>query len=384
MIEKIYNAFLEKYNGNPVLVQSPGRINLIGEHTDYNDGLVLPAAINKYIFFAVAKNNTEMVNVFSYDFNDSISFSINDIKRSDTSWVNYIIGVINEIQKSGKEINGFDLVFGGDIPIGAGLSSSAALETGLAFVLNDIFDLALSSFDIVKLSQKAENNFVGVNCGIMDQYAVVYGKENNVFRIDCRSLEHQYFPFKSTEYQLLLCNSNVKHSLVESQYNNRRKQCEIGVEILQKHYPSIRKLRDVSVDMLLKHEKEFDADVFAKCSYVVEENTRVIKACKALNNDDIKSFGSYMYQTHEGLSVKYNVSCKELDFLVDFTKEYEEVYGSRMMGGGFGGCTLNIIRKDFKDKFIELLSGKYKNEFNIDVDFYDIDIVDGTKYCSLQ
>jgi len=384
MIEKIYNAFLEKYNGNPVLVQSPGRINLIGEHTDYNDGLVLPAAINKYIFFAVAKNNTEMVNVFSYDFNDSISFSINDIKRSDTSWVNYIIGVINEIQKSGKEINGFNLVFGGDIPIGAGLSSSAALETGLAFVLNDIFDLALSSFDIVKLSQKAENNFVGVNCGIMDQYAVVYGKENNVFRIDCRSLEHQYFPFKSTEYQLLLCNSNVKHSLVESQYNNRRKQCEIGVEILQKHYPSIRKLRDVSVDMLLKHEKEFDADVFAKCSYVVEENTRVIKACKALNNDDIKSFGSYMYQTHEGLSVKYNVSCKELDFLVDFTKEYEEVYGSRMMGGGFGGCTLNIIRKDFKDKFIELLSGKYKNEFNIDVDFYDIDIVDGTKYCSLQ
>ena len=379
MINKIYNSFCKRFKNKPVLIQSPGRINLIGEHTDYNDGFVLPAAIDKYIFFAVADNKTNNVNIFSFDFNDSLSFELTDIQRSDKNWANYIIGVINELQKSEKKIHGFDLVFGGNIPIGAGLSSSAALETGLAFGLNKIFNLGLSSLEIVKLSQKAENNFVGVNCGIMDQFAAVFGKEKNVFKLDCRTLEYEYFPFISDDYQLLLCNSNVKHSLVSSEYNKRRKQCETGVKILKNHYPSINKLRDVTSKILFKCKEEFDEDVFAKCSYVVEENERLIKACEDLNKNNLKLFGKRMYETHEGLKTKYDVSCKELDFLVDFTKNYDGVLGARMMGGGFGGCTINLVKKDFKDKMIELLSLKYKNIFNIDAEFYDIDIVEGTK-----
>lgn len=379
MINKIYNSFCKRFKNKPVLIQSPGRINLIGEHTDYNDGFVLPAAIDKYIFFAVADNKTNNVNIFSFDFNDFVSFELTDIQRSDKNWANYIIGVINELQKSGKKIQGFDLVFGGNIPIGAGLSSSAALETGLAFGLNKIFNLGLSSLEIVKLSQKAENNFVGVNCGIMDQFAAVFGKEKNVFKLDCRTLEFEYFPFISDDYQLLLCNSNVKHSLVSSEYNKRRKQCETGVKILKNHYPSINKLRDVTLEILFKCKEEFDEDVFAKCSYVVEENERLIKACEDLNKNNLKLFGKRMYETHEGLKTKYDVSCKELDFLVDFTKNYDGVLGARMMGGGFGGCTINLVKKDFKDKMIELLSLKYKNIFNIDAEFYDIDIVGGTK-----
>ena len=248
------------------------------------------------------------VNVFSFDFNDSVSFELTNIKKSDKNWANYIIGVINELQKSGKKIKGFDLVFGGNIPIGAGLSSSAALETGLAFGLNKIFSLGLSSLEIVKLSQKAENNFVEVNCGIMDQFAAVFGKEKNVFRLDCRTLEYEYFPFESNDYQLLLCNSNVKHSLVSSEYNKRRKQCETGVKILKNYYPSINKLRDVTSEILFKHKEEFDEDVFAKCSYVVEENSRLIKACEDLNKNDLKSFGKRMYETHEGLKTKYAVA----------------------------------------------------------------------------
>lgn len=380
MKEKIYNSFCKRFKNKPILIQSPGRINLIGEHTDYNDGFVLPAAINKYIYFAVADNKTNNVNIFSFDFNDSLSFELTDIQRSDKNWANYIIGIINELQKSRKKIKGFDLVFGGNIPIGAGLSSSAALETGLAFALNKIFSLGLNSLEIVKLSQKAENNFVGVNCGIMDQFATVFGKEKNVFKLDCRTLEYEYFPFVSDDYQLLLCNSNVKHSLVSSEYNKRRKQCETGVEILKNYYPYIKKLRDVTPEILLKHKKEFDEDVFAKCSYVIEENTRLIKACEDLTKNNLKSFGKRMYETHEGLKTKYEVSCKELDFLVEFTKNYDEVLGARMMGGGFGGCTINLIRKNFKDKMIELLSSKYKSKFNINAEFYDISIVDGTKF----
>ena len=379
MINKIYNSFCKRFKNKPVLIQSPGRINLIGEHTDYNDGFVLPAAIDKYIFFAIADNKTNNVNIFSFDFNDFVSFELTHIQKSNKNWANYIIGVINELQKSEKKIHGFDLVFGGNIPIGAGLSSSAALETGLAFGLNKIFNLGLSSLEIVKLSQKAENNFVGVNCGIMDQFAAVFGKEKNVFKLDCRTLEYEYFPFISDDYQLLLCNSNVKHSLVSSEYNKRRKQCKTGVEILKKYYPSINKLRDVTLEILFKYKEDLDEDVFAKCSYVVEENERLIKACEDLNKNNLKLFGKRMYETHEGLKTKYDVSCKELDFLVDFTKNYDGVLGARMMGGGFGGCTINLVKKDFKDKMIELLSLKYKNIFNIDAEFYDIDIVEGTK-----
>ena len=379
MIENnIHSIFKEKFDTKPLLAKSPGRINLIGEHTDYNDGFVLPAAIDKYIYFAIAKNDTDTCNVYSYDFREFVSFPITQKEKINKGWANYLIGIINEFQKHGKEIKGFDLVFGGNIPIGAGLSSSAALETGLAFVLNLIFDLNLDTLELIKLSQKAENNFVGVNCGIMDQFAAMKGKSNHVIKLDCRNLEYEYLPFEAKDYQLLLCNSNVKHNLVSSEYNKRRKQCEEGVKILSNKYQGIKKLRDVTLENLISCKEELGIDVFNKCSYVVEENQRLLNACNELKSNDLTSFGELMYQTHKGLREKYEVSCKELDFLVDLTKNFPEIPGSRMMGGGFGGCSINLIRKDFKQKFIQLTLKEYKAKFGIDAEFYDINIVDGT------
>lgn len=377
--EKIYRQFKAKFEDEPMMVESPGRINLIGEHTDYNDGFVLPAAIDKYIYLAINKSKNNLCNVFSCDFNESVTFPINQQQKSEKHWANYLIGVINEISKRGKKLSGFNLAFGGNIPIGAGLSSSAALETGLVFALNKLFSLGFNSLDLIKISQDAENNFVGVNCGIMDQFAAVMGKKDYFVKLDCRSLEFEYFPFNIDNYQLLLCNSNVKHSLVDSEYNNRRLECEKGVKILSKYLNNITKLRDVSSKEIENYKADFSISTYEKCSYVIEENSRLIEVCNHLNNKNLKSVGELMYETHEGLKNKYKVSCSELDFLVDFTKQHNEILGSRMMGGGFGGCTINLIKKDFKDNFIKLISKAYKEKFNIEAEFYDINIVDGTR-----
>lgn len=377
--EKIYRQFIEKYEGEPIMVESPGRINLIGEHTDYNDGFVLPAAIDKYIYLAINKSKDNSCNVFSYDFNESVIFPINQQQKSEKHWANYLIGVINEISNRRKKLSGFNLVFGGNIPIGAGLSSSAALETGLVFALNKLFNLNFDLLELIKISQDAENNFVGVNCGIMDQFVAIMGKKNHFVKLDCRTLEFEYFPFKTDNYQLLLCNSNVKHNLVDSEYNDRRQECEKGVKILGSCLKNITKLRDVSSEELESYKADFPISTYEKCSYVIEENSRLIEACKQLNNNSLSRVGKLMYETHEGLKNKYKVSCSELDFLVNFTKQYDEISGSRMMGGGFGGCTINLIKKDFKKDFIQLISKVYKEKFNIEAEFYNINIVDGTR-----
>jgi len=380
MLKKnIYRQFISKFEGEPIMVESPGRINLIGEHTDYNDGFVLPAAIDKYVYLAINKSKDNSCNVLSYDFNESVTFPIYQQQKSEKHWANYLIGVINEISKRGKKLSGFNLVFGGNIPIGAGLSSSAALETGLVFALNKLFNLGFNSLDLIKISQDAENNFVGVNCGIMDQFAAVMGKKSHFVKLDCRSLEFEYFPFKTDNYQLLLCNSNVKHNLVDSEYNDRRLECEKGVKILSKYLKNITKLRDISSEELENYKADFPIGTYEKCSYVIEENSRLIEACEQLNNSNLNQVGELMYETHVGLKNKYKVSCSELDFLVDFTKQYDEIMGARMMGGGFGGCTINLIKNEFVNDFTQLISKAYKEKFNIEAEFYNINIVDGTR-----
>jgi|YelNatPaOPRAMG01_1025707.scaffolds.fasta_scaffold06379_3 galactokinase len=380
IVEKYKELFFEK----PILFRSPGRINLIGEHTDYNLGFVLPAAIDKAIYFAVNKRNDDKCKIFSLDMNDSYEFSLNDIHKSGKHWPDYLIGTVEQILNKGKKISGFNCVFGGDIPIGAGLSSSAALEGGIAFALNKIFKLEISRIDLVKLAQKAENDFVGVQCGIMDQYINIFGKSENALRIDCRTLDYKYFPFEFKNVSIVLFNSNVSHMLASSEYNQRRKECNSGVEIIKREFNTIESLRDVSVDLLSKFKSRMETKIYQRCKYVVEENERVLKACEALDIRDLKTFGSLMYQTHEGLSKDYEVSCRELDFLVSLTKDNPAVYGARMMGGGFGGCTINLIENAQIEAVSNYVIESYKKEFNIEAKIYITKIGSGTNIISLK
>ncbi|MCS7004649.1 MAG: galactokinase [Cytophagales bacterium] len=376
----IESKFIERFSSKPqCFYKAPGRINLIGEHTDYNEGFVLPAAIDKEIVFAISPNHSDRVRLFTYDFNDYFEFSLQIVKKSSVSWVNYILGVIAQFQKNGYALSGFDCVYGGDVPSGAGLSSSAAVECGLAFALNDLFSFGIDKMTLAKMAQKAEHEFVGVFCGIMDQFASIFGREGYVVRLDCRSLEYVYFPFDMSEYKIVLCDTQVKHSLASSEYNTRRYECEQGVLLLQKHYPFIQSLRDVSIEILEKHKEELSTNVFKRCLYVVKENMRVLQACQALEKGDLKSFGQLMYASHEGLSKDYQVSCKELDFLVEKAQQRSEVIGSRMMGGGFGGCTINLVKKESVDSFVEAMSQMYQRELGKTLKTYITTIQDGAK-----
>ncbi|MCK5102975.1 MAG: galactokinase [Cyclobacteriaceae bacterium] len=376
--EEIKNKFTSTFNKNPLVVRSPGRINMIGEHTDYNEGYVMPAAIDKQIVCAISANYNHKCKIIAYDLDDSFEFDITNFKKSDKGWPNYILGVIEQFQKRGMEIRGFDCVFGGDIPLGAGLSSSAAMECAFAFSFNLLYEHNLPKLEIVKLSQAAENEFVGVKCGIMDQFASVHGKVDQIFRLDCKTLEFEYFNFVLDEYRLVLCDTQVKHSLASSEYNTRRNECEEGVAILQKRYKNIHSLRDVTIEVLTKHESEINPVTFKRCKYIVEENARVIDCCDLLQKGDLIGFGENMFQTHEGLSNDYEVSCKELDFLAAKAKESNMVIGARMMGGGFGGCTINIVKIERLDQFINYMTDAYKNELNRELKTYVVKIENGT------
>ncbi len=348
-----------------LIVDSPGRINIIGEHTDYNNGFVLPTAIDKKIRFKLKKNgNTDTCNVYSQNFDASFSFDLKKVEKSDQQWENYILGVIYEIQQLSDKLEGFDCVLDSDIPVGSGISSSAALECGLAFGLNELFNLELSKLTIVELSQRAEHNFVGTKCGIMDQFASVMSKKDHVILLDCQTLAFRYVPIKIEPYKIVLLNTNVSHNLASGEYNLRRGQCEKGVEIIKQKHPEINSLRDVSITLLNEFKSEMPAIVFNRCTYVIEEKERVLNSVQALMNDHIDVVGKLMYNTHEGLQNLYEVSCPELDFLVDFSKNYEEVIGARMMGGGFGGCTINIIHSDAIEGFIKDASEAYLKKFN--------------------
>ena len=380
----ITEKFKELFGSSQLTVRSPGRINLIGEHTDYNEGFVLPAAIDKEIYFAFAKNNGKECRIFSYDYGEMNAFSLDDFSPVPQGWINYIMGVVAQLQADGHRIEGFDCVFGGNIPIGAGLSSSAALENGVCLGLSSLFDLNLDKISMVRHSQKAEHEYAGVACGIMDQFASMMGKAAHAIRLDCRSMEYVYFPLDFEEYQFILCDTKVEHALADSEYNQRRSECELGLTAVQNFYSGISSLRDVTYEMLDTVRVEVPPVVYERCSYVLEENDRLLKGCELLKKGDFEGFGKLMYGSHDGLSKKYEVSCKELDFLVDFTRERDEVLGARMMGGGFGGCTINLVKRDQKEKLQAEITAAYYEQFMRSPEIYEVNIVDGTSVLEVK
>ena len=379
--ESIKQKFAELYNQTPdIIVRAPGRINLIGEHTDYNDGFVLPAAIDKAIYFAVSKRDDRTIKLFAYDLDDAYEFSLDNLNKSDKGWANFLIGMVAEMTKNTDKLTGgFNVVFGGNVPLGAGLSSSAAVESGIGFALNQLYGFELSSIDLALTAQQAEHNFAGVKCGIMDMFASIHGKNKAVIKLDCRDLSYEYFPFNTSEYAIVLCNSGVKHNLGDTEYNKRRAECEEGVSILQNAFPQVDSLRDVTVHMLRSQADKLPQIVYNRCRYVVEEIHRVELACKDLLNDDFIAFGQKMYETHSGLSELYEVSCDELDFLVEQTIDNDAVAGSRMMGGGFGGCTINLVKKEAVDQFLTEIGRAYEDKFGQKLVSYKVAITNGVE-----
>lgn len=361
-----------------VTAQAPGRINLIGEHTDYNDGFVLPAAIDRKMTVRAHRNGTpSAVHLTDSRQQQSFSFDLRDFSPLEKGWQNYVMGVVSELQKLGGAIGGFDAAFEGNVPVGSGMSSSAALECSFATALNELFGLGFSKRQLIEASQMAEHHFVGIKCGIMDQFASVMGRKDHVILLDCRNLEFQYFPLELGAYQLLLLNTNVSHTLASSEYNTRRAECGEGVHILQQEYPNIRNLRDVTLEQVVANKEKMPGHIFRRCRHVVAENRRVLDATKALPAGDFKTLGELMYQSHFSLQNDYEVSCPELDFLVQQTLGKEYIPGSRMMGGGFGGCTINIIEKGRVAEFVEQVSTIYRDRFGIDLTPIEVAIGDG-------
>ena len=379
MIDTIRQKFVSLHHEEPVIARSPGRINLIGEHTDYNMGFVLPAAIDKAIYFAASPREDGEIHLYANDLDEHYSGTIQSIEKSGMQWPDYILGSLQQLQQNGYDIKGFNGVIGGDVPLGAGLSSSAAVECASLFAFAKIFSLDIDRLTIVKLAQKAENFFVGVMCGIMDQFASAFGKKDHAIKLDCRSLEYQYVPFKLTDIDIVLFNTNVEHSLASSEYNLRRQQCEKGVALIKEKYPQVNSLRDATPEMVEEILKPGDEVVYRRCSFIVGEIQRVTDACADLEHGDIISFGQKMYVTHYGLSHDYEVSCKELDFLVDYVKPNPAVIGARMMGGGFGGCTINLVKKDEREKLISEVSPAYKEATGLDLKVYVVAIENGTE-----
>jgi len=373
----VKKIFEEKFKKQPHLYYSPGRINLIGEHIDYNDGFVMPAAIDKGIFFAVLPNNSDKINCYSIDFDESISVPLSEVRKMD-GWKNYVLGVVNEFQKLNLPVKGFDFAFGGNIPIGGGLSSSAALEGGISFSLNELCKFGMSRKELALLGQRAEHNFPAVMCGIMDQYANMMSKKGTVMLLDTKNISNEYIPLNIEGYEIILINTKVHHSLAASEYNQRRKECEKGLEMLKKGL-NIQSFRDIkNAEELLPFKDEMGDKIYRRCLFVVEEILRTKKAAVLLKENDLIGFGKLMFQTHEGLKNLYEVSCKELDFLVDKAKENNDVIGSRLMGGGFGGSTINIVKQEAVKPFLSEILPAYKNQFNIDAESYDVKVVNGT------
>ncbi|MFH6960960.1 galactokinase [Flavobacterium plurextorum] len=373
-------AFFENSFGTKPekIVLSPGRINIIGEHIDYNDGYVLPAAIDKVICFALEKNNSKKSKIIAIDLNEEFEIDLTqEVKLSDIVWTNYIRGVIKQLQDNGFSFEGFNCVFSSNIPVGSGLSSSAALECGMIFGIQQLFDLKIEKVDIALLGQKAEH-WVGINCGIMDQFSSVLGLENKVIQLDCNTLDYHYHNADFKDYSLVLFDSNVKHSLFTSEYNTRRIECEQGLSIIKSHFPEVKSFRNCTEEQLLSIQDKMDETVFKRVHYVVKEINRVIKACEALDKGNIEELGQLLFETHYGLSQEYEVSCAELDMLVDTAKADNNIIGSRLMGGGFGGCTINLIKKGHENEVKSKFSNLYLNTFGIELKFYDVKISNGT------
>ena len=372
MKDKLITEFKSRFNAEPVMYASSGRINLIGEHTDYNGGFVFPGAIDKEIMTAIAPNGTDKVNVYSVDIKQDAEFGLNEDDAPAQSWARYIFGVCREILKRGGVVKGFDAVFAGNVPLGAGLSSSAALESCFAFALNDMFnENTIDKFELARIGQSTEHNYCGVNCGIMDQFASVMGQKGKLMRLDCRSMEFEYFPFNPEDYELILVDSRVKHELADSPYNKRRQSCERVAKRL-----GLETLRDATMEMIESILPDITAEDYFRAKFVIEEKDRVLAVCEALNAGDYETVGQKMYETHRGLSKDYAVSCEELDFLNDVASECG-VTGSRIMGGGFGGCTINLVRKDLVENFIKTAVAKFNDKYGHEPKVYPVVISDG-------
>ncbi|MDY3143207.1 MAG: galactokinase [Parabacteroides sp.] len=378
MQEKIRAKFQELFNTTGSLYASPGRINLIGEHTDYNNGFVFPGAVDKGMIAEIKLNGTDKVRAFALDLNDYAEFGLNEEDAPEASWARYIFGVCREVIKRGGKIAGFDTVFAGDVPLGAGMSSSAALESTYAFALNDMFDLGIEKYELAKIGQATEHNYCGVKCGIMDQFASVFGRDGSLIRLDCRSGEYQYFPWHPKGYRLVLVNSCVKHELAGSPYNERRLQCEHVAEVIKQTHPEVESLRDASMEMLEEVKSQITADEYKRARYVIGEVVRVLTVCDALEKDDYETVGKMMYETHYGLSQEYEVSCEELDFLNDEAKKCG-VTGSRIMGGGFGGCTINLVKDELYDQFVKEVVPAFTEKYGHEPKIYDVIIGDGSR-----
>ncbi|MEQ1587285.1 MAG: galactokinase [Cyclobacteriaceae bacterium] len=375
--ETYHSLFVEKFSKVPFMVIAPGRINLIGEHTDYNDGFVMPAAVDKHIQFAVSKSESDLFTFYSVDYDKQISFRLDELKAGG-QWINYLMGVVDGFKQRGFTIGGVDCLFGGNIPTGAGMSSSAALCCGFGFALNELFGCKLTRLELAHIAQRAEHEFAGVRCGIMDQYASLFGKRESALLLDCRSLEHEYLPFHFPEIEVLLIDTKVKHSLASSSYNDRRAACEEGVSLLQKKNSTVHSLRDVTEPDLETIRSLVSKAVFSKCQFVVREIKRTQQAANLLKANDLVDFGKLMFETHWGLSKEYEVSCIESDLLVEMAAEFpNDVLGARQMGGGFGGCIINLVRREAVEKYSLAVRKKYVVTFKKEPDFYSVNFSQG-------
>lgn len=375
LIKHITTTFKNEFHEEPLLINSPGRINIIGEHTDYNEGFVFPAAINKSIIAAFSKSSKNVCKVIALDKNEICFFNLNNLSPiPNGNWRNYLIGVLAELKKAGRSIKPFNLVFGGDIPDGAGLSSSAALENSFVFGLNELFDLKLSKLEMIYISQRAEHNYVGVKCGIMDQYASMFGRENDALLLDCKTMISKPYTIDFNEYEMVLVNSNVSHNLVDAEYNNRREVCERVAKLL-----NVKALRDVNRDQLYFIKDHLTNSDYQKALYIIEENIRVLAAVRCIEANNIKGLGELLFASHKGMKDQFKISCKEIDFLVDYAKNKKNVIGSRMMGGGFGGCTINLVHKNAVKGFTNEIKESFITTFGFNCSIYHIKLSNGTQ-----
>lgn len=378
MKDRIAEKFRKLFNQDGDFFASAGRINLIGEHTDYNGGFVFPGAVDKGIMAEIMLNGTDKVCAFSVDIDEYVEFGLNEEDAPTQSWARYIFGVCREIIKRGGRIGGFNTVFAGDVPLGAGMSSSAALESTFAYALNYLFNLGIDKFELARIGQSTEHNYCGVKCGIMDQFASIFGKKGNLICLDCKTMEYKYFPFNPVGYKLVLLDSVVKHELASSAYNRRRESCERATLAIRKNHPEVEFLRDAKREWLNEAKADINGEDYKRAEYVIGEVQRVLDVCDALERGDYETVGQKMYETHYGMSKLYEVSCEELDFLNEVAKECG-VTGSRVMGGGFGGCTINLVKEEKYDAFIEKAKASFKEKFGHEPKVYDVVISDGAR-----
>ncbi len=382
LADKVRQAYQQEFSDSPRVFSAPGRVNIIGEHTDYNGGLVLPAAIDKAAYLAIGPAKQGIGKWISADFKETVAIDFNHFEKHEKSWPNYLLGIIDQFRKQGYHPEAFNAVLAADVPVGAGLSSSAAIETVTALAINATGNFGLSDLDLALLAQRAEQEYIGLKVGIMDMFASLHGKKDHVIRLDCRSLAYEYFPLELGQYKIVLLDTGVKHELASSEYNIRRQQCEDGVSVLKKFYPRITQLRDVTTEMLEKHRAELDPVIYKRCYFVVEENKRVDKVCEALKQGSLDQAGQMLYESHAGLQYDYEVSSKELDLLVKLVKDELFVLGGRMMGGGFGGCTINIIHQDAIEALIARIGPVYKENTGIALHAYEVVTGDGAREIS--